>query len=326
MSIWTTNSTLLLWIREESPSGRPAGSYGGLGFPPPFDAAPYDTLSTDSLGMYWASSTKDAAVQKFLALQYAWTEGSPNNDFNEVSNGETALFVDTGALNFYTTTPEQITPSGSVPGYILSVWRFKASSLADFSDEGSIAGVGSTFYYYVYEIDDSYNPVLTSLEYDAYNLQDIGNWQDQDYLWCPAICFVTDSPDGQAFGDYIPNTAVPTVNQTQPSAYVGPAPSVAVSNTFELAWNPNTRWYPKPNDPVAPAKYNGGVNYIKVEFGTGPTRYAVIAPTQESGFMIYETDSSWNPLNIVRVFRNDRTFAAIIDKSQLNAYLPKLPT
>lgn len=265
MTWWTTNFTINELL--DGGAAQPAGSYGGMGFPAPYDGEPWASIATDASGNYWVDDTSAAALQKMEAI--ARTYGGTPSPFGGTNNVGLPVTGYTDVLYF--STPELITPSGYLPDYILNVYRFKAGILADFSDEGSNAAGGSTFYFLLYEIDDAlYSQIIDN---DTYNNGTppsyFGSWDSGlIYSFIPAICSVTDSPVmGVNFGDYLPPTD-DSDGFVTPSQYLETAIELGeVSDgEFELAWDASARWVPDmaPIDPDTPLKYNGGVSIVKV--------------------------------------------------------------
>lgn len=316
-SVWTTNFTAL--FTRGDLTGQPAGTFGGAGFDPPFDGAPWDTVSTDEAGNFWASPTQEEALIKFEALQRTLSYGS---DVENASPVCISGYTDT----FYHTEPEEITPTGYLPSYVISVWRFKGSSLADFSDEGSHATGGQTFWYTLFEIDDTFTQTITSEEYDDGNLDDPGGWDNTLlYTFIPSICSVTDSTYGQVFGEYIAPNADNDYIEI-PSQYYADLVMVAFGespgDSFQLALLQDGRWYPQDGDTVAPLKYKDGVSIVKAVFGEEGDRYAMIRPSKDGGFLVYETDSDYQAIDLIYVFRYDRTLGDVVLPELLEAYLP----
>lgn len=94
---------------------------------------------------------------------------------------------------------------------------------------------------------------------------------------------------------------------------------------FQLAWNDTTgRWYPptSPEDPDTPLKYYPDVSIVRVDFADA-TRHAIVRPSKDGGFIIYEVDENDVPIGLIRVFRHNRTLASIITPDLLNMYVPR---
>lgn len=97
--------------------------------------------------------------------------------------------------------------------------------------------------------------------------------------------------------------------------------TVSASAQFQLAWTKSDgKWYPKEGEPY-PLKYKNGVSMITLDFDG--SRHAVIRPSKDGGFLIYEVDSDGEIISLIRVFRSDRTLAAVINKDLLNPYTPR---
>lgn len=92
---------------------------------------------------------------------------------------------------------------------------------------------------------------------------------------------------------------------------------------FQLAWmREDALWEPNPDSTIAPIKYTNGVSTVRIGFGT--SRYATVTPAKDGGFAVYETNVSYVPTGLARVYRGDRTLAAVIPVAQLAAYLPQV--
>ena len=92
-------------------------------------------------------------------------------------------------------------------------------------------------------------------------------------------------------------------------------------NFFQLALlPPENLWKPNPAETTAPLKYKNGVSIVKMDFGTNFTRKGVVRPAKDGGFMLYETSGDV-AINNIYIYRQDRTLAAVVPASQLNAYL-----
>lgn len=103
-------------------------------------------------------------------------------------------------------------------------------------------------------------------------------------------------------------------------------PYTSVSTTsFELKWNDDGRWYPNQTNTPAKLKYKDGVSIIQASFGPSNARCAIIRPSKDGGFMIYEITSFTDintPISLVKIFRHDRTLSAVVVPALISAYLP----
>lgn len=91
---------------------------------------------------------------------------------------------------------------------------------------------------------------------------------------------------------------------------------------FQLRWSENGLW--KPNtDETYLSKYTGGVSILRLKLASDTSRIMMIRPSNTGGFLLYEVDGSDNAIGLVRVFRYDRTLAAVVTADQLPAYLPR---
>ena len=69
-----------------------------------------------------------------------------------------------------------------------------------------------------------------------------------------------------------------------------------------------------------PVKYTAPVSTVKFRFGT---RYGIIQPAKEGGFMLYEaTLESNDPIGTVRVYRSNRTLLIKVPAASMVYYLP----
>ena len=91
---------------------------------------------------------------------------------------------------------------------------------------------------------------------------------------------------------------------------------------FELAIDQTTRnWTKDPaGDYDVPLAYSSPVSALKVGFAT--SRYAIVTPAINGGFMIYEIDGSNTPINNAYVYRADRTLSIVVPVAQMATYAP----
>ena len=297
-SIYTTTYTLSLFV-----SNFQGSAPGDIG----------DYFAGDIVTpLFWASNTEEDALAKFNSL---------------IAGGGCDLDISTDVPSpgsCYISTPEvvDISSDTNVPSYVLSVKRF-AFGLNNPPTDGPAA---DNPYYFLIEYDVDYLRTPTEGDYNACNPRGTySGWPGLDYLFIPIISYSTTMDS--VWGDYIPTTTGPTGDATNSQYFEGVSgPVVTTDSMFELAWNDDGRWYPptSPTDPDTPLKYYPNVSVINVDFAEG-ARHAVIHPSKDGGFVIYETDSTYLiPFGLAKVFRHDRTLSAVIPVDLLKTYLPRV--
>lgn len=79
------------------------------------------------------------------------------------------------------------------------------------------------------------------------------------------------------------------------------------------------KWQPVEGEPY-PVKYTNGVNVVDFCFGDG--RFGRVRPAKDGGFALMELDSEGgSPTGFARIYRNNRTLAAIVPVNQLFGYI-----
>jgi hypothetical protein len=97
------------------------------------------------------------------------------------------------------------------------------------------------------------------------------------------------------------------------------------SNTFQLAIDltATNLWKPNPEESgIYPVKYAQGVSIVRFKFGSGYSRYGMVRPGKDGGFVLFETDETGETATgNAYIYRRTRTLAAVVPVAQMTPYL-----